>query len=40
MKGSEIEGGFLDCADCHKRFPILEGIPRFVPLENYADNFG
>jgi SAM-dependent methyltransferase len=40
MKGSEIEGGFLDCASCHKRFPILDGIPRFVPLENYADNFG
>jgi SAM-dependent methyltransferase len=40
MKEPEIEAGFLDCASCHKRFPILDGIPRFVPLENYADNFG
>jgi SAM-dependent methyltransferase len=40
MDEAEIEGGFLDCAGCEKRYPILDGIPRFVPLDNYAANFG
>jgi SAM-dependent methyltransferase len=36
----EIESGVLNCADCKARHPIVAGIPRFVPLDNYADNFG
>ncbi len=36
----EIESGDLVCRGCSRRFPILRGIPRFVPQENYAGNFG
>lgn len=37
---SEIETGFLLSEDGQHRYPILRGIPRFVPQSNYADNFG
>jgi SAM-dependent methyltransferase len=40
MDEGEIDGGFLDCVGCKRRFPIIDGIPRFVPLDNYAANFG
>ncbi len=30
----------LVCPSCAASFPILRGIPRFVPQENYADSFG
>lgn len=36
----EINGGELLCANCEKRFPVVKGIPRFVPESNYADSFG
>jgi len=36
----EIEDGRLNCAGCAASYPIERGIPRFVPRENYADNFG
>lgn len=32
--------GWLDCLACVERFPIVSGIPRFVPCETYADSFG
>jgi SAM-dependent methyltransferase len=32
--------GWLDCLACVTRFPIVEGIPRFVPVASYADSFG
>jgi SAM-dependent methyltransferase len=32
--------GWLDCLACITRFPIVDGIPRFVPVGNYADSFG
>lgn len=36
----EIDSGSLVSKDgCH-RYPIRGGIPRFVPMSNYADNFG
>jgi SAM-dependent methyltransferase len=35
----EVEHGTLACANGHA-FPIERGIPRFVPEENYANNFG
>jgi len=38
--GKEIESGWLVSEDGHNRYPVLEGIPRFVPQSNYADNFG
>lgn len=36
----EIEEGTLVCGSCGMKYPIKNGIPRFVPEENYADNFG
>ena len=38
--GSEIESGTLTCSGCAREFPIVRSIPRFVPAENYASNFG
>lgn len=35
-----IESGWLVSADGQHRYPIRNGIPRFVPETNYADNFG
>src|SRR5262245_4214378 len=36
----EIVSGYLVCGRGAHRFPIRDFIPRFVPEENYADNFG
>lgn len=30
----------LTCASCGTRHPIHDGIPRFVPAENYSQSFG
>lgn len=35
-----VSSGTLRCTGCSAGFPIVEGIPRFVPTENYADSFG
>lgn len=32
--------GKLACDSCGRRHPIINGIPRFVPAENYAGSFG
>jgi SAM-dependent methyltransferase len=32
--------GALRCAACARDFPIQDGIPRFVPSENYTGSFG
>jgi SAM-dependent methyltransferase len=32
--------GWLDCLHCVTRFPVVDGIPRLVPVKNYADSFG
>lgn len=40
MDEGEIESGSLDCAVCKTCYPILDGIPRFVSMDNYAANFG
>jgi len=42
-EASEIEGrsdGWLESDDGFFRYPVRNGIPRFVPHSNYADNFG
>jgi ubiquinone/menaquinone biosynthesis C-methylase UbiE/uncharacterized protein YbaR (Trm112 family) len=31
---------YLTCRDCVDTFPIIDGIPRFVPIENYSESFG
>jgi len=36
----EFREGWLVSADGHHRYPVRSGIPRFVPLSNYADSFG
>jgi len=38
--GSDITSGALSCRSCDATFPIVNGIPRFVPTENYASSFG
>ncbi len=38
--GGEVLAGTLDCVSGAHRFPIAEGIPRFVPRDNYAASFG
>ena len=38
-RDDRIITGTLACVSCHETFPILGGIPRFVPLNNYADGF-
>ena len=35
-----VEEGALLCKGCGARAPVVGGIPRFVPPENYAANFG
>ncbi len=37
---AEIEDGWLVSEDGQQRYPVIKGIPRFVPQSNYADNFG
>lgn len=32
--------GTLTCSACSREFPVVGGIPRFVPRENYASGFG
>ena len=32
--------GEIACGSCNGRFPVIDGIPRFVPKENYAASFG
>jgi len=39
IDGNEVISGWLLTCD-NKRYPIVAGIPRFVPSSNYADNFG
>jgi SAM-dependent methyltransferase len=36
----EIETGTLTCAVCSSTFSIDRFVPRFVPVDNYASNFG
>ena len=35
-----IEEGVLNCLSCDIVYPITNGIPRFVPVDNYASSFG
>lgn len=36
----ETEQGTLVCEQCAAEYPIVRNVPRFVPAENYAANFG
>jgi SAM-dependent methyltransferase len=39
VEGS-ILNGRLVCASCQREYPVIGGVPRFVPRENYASGFG
>ncbi|WP_447860111.1 hypothetical protein [Nitrospira calida] len=39
-QGEEIVSGFLIAEDTGQRYPIVAGIPRFVPPGSYAETFG
>ena len=36
----EIESGVLTCPTCRATYPIVRGVPRFVPSDDYASSFG
>ncbi|HSK70103.1 MAG TPA: methyltransferase domain-containing protein [Pyrinomonadaceae bacterium] len=38
--GIEILEGILECSVCKIKYPIEEGIPRFVDKNNYSSSFG
>jgi SAM-dependent methyltransferase len=35
-----VTEGTLTCTACGKEYPVIGGIPRFVPRDNYASGFG
>lgn len=35
-----IESGAIRCCSCGESYPIVRGLPRFVPPTNYAESFG
>jgi SAM-dependent methyltransferase len=37
---SQIESGTIECSACGKNYPVVRGVPRFVPSSNYAASFG
>jgi len=39
-EGSVVEAGQLLCTGCGCDYPVVHGIPRFVPADNYASSFG
>jgi len=38
--GDDVETGSLACDRCGAAYPIKDGVARFVPADNYAQNFG
>src|SRR2546421_7235621 len=39
-QSGEIEDGSLTCPTCQRMFPMVGGVPRFVPSDDYASSFG
>lgn len=39
-QGDEIVSGWLVAEDSGRRYPIMAGVPRFVPSGNYTETFG
>jgi SAM-dependent methyltransferase len=37
---TDARAGSLICSGCARAFPVVGGIPRFVPADNYATSFG
>lgn len=40
QQDNRLETAQLKCTGCQAIYPVVRGIPRFVPDENYATNFG
>ena len=40
VEDGEIISGELICQSCSTHYPIINAIPRFVPLDNYSSSFG
>jgi ubiquinone/menaquinone biosynthesis C-methylase UbiE/uncharacterized protein YbaR (Trm112 family) len=38
--GNILIDAVLACSACHEEYPVVSGVPRFVPRENYASGFG
>ncbi len=36
----DVVSGELACDSCQSGYPVLRSVPRFVPADNYARNFG
>ncbi|MEI8305644.1 MAG: methyltransferase domain-containing protein [Chloroflexales bacterium] len=39
-QGAVLVTAALGCTGCGASYPVIRSIPRFVPMENYAANFG
>lgn len=39
LHGLEIVSGILSCDGCGRTYPVVDGIPRFVPGDDYASSF-
>jgi SAM-dependent methyltransferase len=37
---NRVKTGYLLEPDANKKYPLINFVPRFVPLDNYANNFG
>ncbi len=40
LDGCDLDSGWLTTPNRQQRYQVRNGIPRFVPQNNYADNFG
>mgnify|MGYP001323728122 CR=1 FL=1 len=40
MASDQIESATIVCLGCGQTYPIIRGLPRFVPAFNYAESFG
>lgn len=40
LERQQIESGTIRCRSCERAYPVVRGLPRFVPASNYAESFG
>ena len=40
FQAQNLENGELHCGACNAIYPLKQGLPRFVPQDNYAASFG
>lgn len=39
-QSGSVTAGAMECVSCAVEYPVIGGVPRFVPRENYASGFG